>query len=437
MRKSATLTTSRASQIEGILTPPGDKSISHRAIFLNAIATGKARVRHFLTGEDCLSTVKAFQAMGVPIAFHSPTDVEITGVGKRGLKKPAGILDLGNSGTSMRLLLGILAGQNFAAELTGDASLRSRPMKRVVEPLIKMGARFSGPKNAEYPPLTVHGASKLKAMTHQLQVASAQVKSALLLAGLYTDGKTTVIEPSLSRDHTERMMRYLGVPLEIRDLSVSVTGDAQLEARDMRIPGDISSAAFFIVAAVLFPHARLQITRVGLNPTRTALLAVLKKMGAQIEVIPAAGREAEMEPIGEIDVRGGELKGVEISGDLIPFVIDEIPILAVAGTLAHGKTVIRNAEELRVKETDRIRAMTQNLRALGARVEELPDGMVIEGPARLRGAALPSFGDHRIAMAMAIAGLFADGKVTVEDTACIQTSFPEFELILNSLVTYA
>lgn len=437
MQPVSTLTTYRAKKLQGSFIPPGDKSISHRAIFLSALGKGKARITHFLAGEDCQATAKAFQAMGVPIRFHSSTDVEVEGVGKQGLKKPSKILDCGNSGTTMRLLLGVLAGQNFPAELMGDVSLSSRPMKRVVEPLTQMGARFSGPKNAEYPPIKVQGSSRLKAMTHKLKIASAQVKSALLLAGLNADGKTTVAEPVLSRDHTERMMRYFGVPLEIQNLSVSIDGKSEVSPRNLRIPGDISSSSFFIAAAALFPKSQLRVLEVGLNPTRTAFLDVLKKMGAQIEITPAPGELAKFEPVGEILIRGGELHGVEISGELIPHLIDEIPILAVAGALAHDRTVIRNAEELRVKETDRIKTMVQNLRALGVRVEELADGMIIEGPTQFKGGVIPSFGDHRVAMAMAIAGLFAEDKIKVEDTACIQTSFPEFESILNSLVQYA
>lgn len=433
---SQPLIASPMKSLQGTISLPGDKSISHRSIFLTALGQGKARIDNFLSGEDCRATAKAFQAMGVSIEFKSPTEVIVQGKGKYALKKPEIILDMGNSGTTTRLLMGVLAAQDFTAELVGDASLSARPMKRVVEPLTKMGASFSGPTDGATLPIKVHGGA-LNGMTHKLSVASAQVKSSLLLAGLYAEGETTVIEPHQTRDHTERMMRYLGVNLKQKGLSYTIDSSQEPVNRDIVVPGDISSAAFFIVAAAAFPGAHLIVQNVGLNLTRSASIAVLKEMGAQIQVRHKETKE-EFEPYGDIEVRGGELKGTQISGDIIPYLIDELPILAVAGALAHGTTTIKDAKELRVKESDRIKTMVTSLRALGAKVEELEDGMVIEGPTQFRGGiSLESYGDHRVAMSMAIAALFAQKKIQIENPECIPTSFPQFQETLNRVVQYA
>jgi len=436
MATPSTIISPPAKNIQGEMIPPGDKSISHRSIFLTSLGKGKSKITNFLSGEDCQATAKAFQAMGVHIDCVSPTEMFVQGKGKRSLKKPDHPLDLGNSGTTMRLLSGVCAGLPYTTELTGDDSLNSRPMKRVVDPLTQMGGQFSGPTQAQTPPLTIKGGA-LKGMRHQLKIASAQVKSSLLLAGLYAQGETTVVEPLLTRDHTERMLQHLGVKLKFEGLSVTIDGEQEPTNRDLNIPGDISSAAFFIVAAALFPKSHFLVRNVGLNPTRCAFLDVLQSMGANIQ-IKLRSTDEDFEPYGDIEIKGQELSGTEISGEWIPNLIDEIPILAVAGALAHGKTVIRDAKELRVKESDRIKTITGCLRQLGAQVEELPDGMIIEGPTKFKGGiSIPSSGDHRIAMSMAIAGLFCQKEIQIEDTDCIQTSFPQFPKILNQVGSHA
>ncbi len=433
---SQPLIASPMKSLQGIISLPGDKSISHRAIFLTALGRGRACIENFLSGEDCHATARAFQAMGVAITFKSPTHVIVNGEGKYALKRPEIILDMGNSGTTTRLLMGVLAAQDFSAELMGDASLSARPMKRVVEPLTQMGASFSGPTDGATLPIKVHGGA-LNGMTHKLTVASAQVKSSLLLAGMYAEGETTVIEPHQTRDHTERMMRYLGIDLKQKGLAYTIDSSQEPENRDIVVPGDISSAAFFIVAAAAFPGAHLILKNVGLNLTRSASISVLKEMGAQIQIRHKETKE-EFEPYGDIEVRGGELKGTEISGEIIPYLIDELPILAVAGALAHGTTTIKDAKELRVKESDRIKTMVTSLRALGTKVEELEDGMVIEGPTQFKGGiALESYGDHRVAMSLAIAALFSQTKIQIQNPECIPTSFPQFQETLNSVVHYA
>lgn len=433
---SQPLIASPMKSLQGKIALPGDKSISHRSIFLTALGKGKARIENFLSGEDCRATARAFQAMGVSIEFKSPTQVIVHGKGKYALKKPDIILDMGNSGTTTRLLMGVLAAQDFSAELMGDASLSSRPMKRVVEPLTKMGASFSGPTDGATLPIKVHGGA-LNGMTHKLTVASAQVKSSLLLAGLYADASTTVIEPHQTRDHTERMMRYLRIDLKQKGLSYTIDSSQEPVNHDIIVPGDISSAAFFIVAAAAFPGSHLILQNVGLNLTRSASIAVLKEMGADIQITHKETKE-EFEPYGDIEVRGAQLKGTQISGEIIPYLIDELPILAVAGALAHGTTTIKDAKELRVKESDRIKTMVTSLRALGAKVEELEDGMVIEGPTQFRGGiSLDSYGDHRVAMSLAIAALFSQKKIQIENPECIPTSFPQFQETLNRVVRYA
>lgn len=420
----------RASTINAEITVPGDKSISHRALMLSALSNGTCRISGLLEGEDCLHTLACLRQLGVQIEKdESNGDLVVTGC-KGEFTAPTEDLYCGNSGTTMRILSGILASQPFNCRLTGDPSLSKRPMRRIMEPLRLMGAELSteGPKDC--PPLRIHG-GKLTGIRYETPVASAQVKSAILLAGLRAEGNTTVIEPALSRDHTERMLDYYQVRTIREGLSVTIYGNQIPESRDFRVPGDISSAAFWMVAAAAQPGARLIIERVGLNPTRTGIIDVLIRMGAHIREVVSDPEDGE--PSGTLEIHGSTLQGTEIAGEEIPNVIDEIPILAIAGALAEGTTVIRDARELRVKETDRIAAICSNLRAMGASVEEQDDGLIIHGPATLRGARLPSYGDHRIAMAFAIAGLFAKGETIIENAECANTSYPGFEKLLQAI----
>ncbi len=430
----------KARPIATELTVPGDKSISHRAIMFASLSNGPCTITGFLPSGDCLSTAAAFRAMGVSIQFlneddstwtpcedgHGPHRVIVEGGGLK-LASPAGPVDCGNSGTTMRLLAGILSGQDFTSVMTGDESLSKRPMKRVTEPLSLMGATFEATGPKETPPLTVHGKPVLKAITYTLPMASAQVKSAILLAGLYADGKTTVIEPELTRNHTETMLRHFRVKTVREGKSISIYGGQVPESRDFHVPGDISSAAFWLVAAAIQPGSELLIKGVGLNKTRTGILEVLLRMGAQIAEDVLTGADGG-EPCGTLTIRGGGLKGTIIEGAEIPNVIDELPILAVAASLAHGKTIIRDAKELRVKETDRISAVVENLKQFGVEVKELHDGMEITGSGGqpLTAGKVPSFGDHRIAMAFAIAGLFSEGESIISGVECVDTSYPGF-----------
>ena len=418
-------------QLHGEVTLPGDKSISHRAIIMGALCDGKVTVSGLSSGEDNKRTVKIFEHLGIAIRKKSQTDYIIQGRGLHGLSEPGAILYAGNSGTTMRLMSGVLSGQPFFSVLSGDASLNARPMKRVVEPLRAMGAQISGRDGGNLAPLAIRGA-QLRPAQYRMPVASAQVKSALLLAGFYAAGTTVVHEPLMSRDHTERMLRYLGVPIAVNGTEVCITGGNALHGEGIEIPGDISSAAFLIVAGLLARNAEVLVRKVGINPTRTGFLDVLKNMGAQFEFLNE--REMSGEPVADIAVRSSRLKGVEIAGSIIPRTIDEIPILAIAASFAEGTTVIRDARELRVKETDRIAALCSELKKIGADVEEHDDGMVIRGKEILSGAVCNSYGDHRIAMSMLIAGLFSQGETAVENCACIKTSFPQFMGCLQSLM---
>ncbi|MBN2492506.1 MAG: 3-phosphoshikimate 1-carboxyvinyltransferase [Planctomycetes bacterium] len=411
----------------GELRVPGDKSISHRVAMLSALAAGEGSIAGFLRSEDCLCTLNALAQLGAGVAV---TDAAITvgGVGGR-FRAPAAPLDLGNSGTGMRLLCGLLAGQPFTAELTGDASLRSRPMSRIREPLERMGAQVALLGEGGRAPIRVTGGG-LRGIDYALPVASAQVKSCVLLAGLFADGRTRVVEPQPTRDHTERLLRAMGARVNVDGLRIEIEGAGggaglRLPARDWRVPGDFSSAAFWLTAAACCPGASLRVEGVGLNPRRTALLAVLRRMGAQIE---AAADEApdSPEPCGTVTVRGAGLRATEVGGAEIPNLIDEIPLIAVAGAFAEGRTVIRDARELRVKESDRIATMAANLRAAGAAVEEFEDGMAIAGPAALAPCAADSHGDHRVAMAMSVLALASGKSVCVRDVACVATSYPGF-----------
>ena len=418
----------RAPRIDLEITVPGDKSISHRAVIIAALSNGVCTLRGFLPSEDCMHTVNALRTLGVRIEQPEPDTLIVHGK-KRVLTPPKKEIDCGNSGTTMRLLAGLLAGQTFESRLVGDARLSRRPMDRVIAPLGKMGANIVAEGPEETPPLRIHGGS-LRGIRYGLPVASAQVKSALLLAGLFAKGKTTVEEPVPTRNHTELMLNYFLVRTVKDDNdTVTVFGDQVPESRDFTIPGDISSAAFWLVAAAVQPRGHLLVRDVGLNNTRTALLGVLLRMGAQVR--EAIEDVDQLEPRGIVEVTGFPLKGTVIQGREVPQLIDELPILAVAGALADGKTIIRHAGELRVKETDRIAAIAHNLRTMGAQVSELTDGLEIYGPAPLHGARVASFGDHRIAMAFGIAGLFAEGETIVQDADCIRESYPRFETVLE------
>ncbi len=420
-------------RLKGEIAVPGDKSISHRAVMLGALADGVTRISGFLTGEDSVNTARAFQAMGVAIEGMGTTELAVRGAGMDGLRKPAGVLDLGNSGTSMRLLAGILAGQGFGCTLTGDEYLRKRPMDRIVTPLTRMGARLSGTGEKNYPPLVIEPAERggLKGIDYVSPIASAQVKSAVLLAGLFAEGVTSVTEPVKSRDHTERMLRYMGVEVVEDGLTVSVKGSQRLSARDIAVPGDISSAAFFMVAAAITPGSDILIRNVGINPTRSGIIDILRLMNAAITV--EEPRLDGPEPVADIRVEHSELRGIEIGGELFVRAIDEFPAICVAAACASGETTVKDAAELRVKESDRISAMAWELGKLGVITAETPDGIVIDGGCRLHGATVTSHGDHRVAMSMAIAGLAADGEVRIDDTECINTSFPGFRELLEGL----
>lgn len=424
----ASLKSKKLKSIPAEITVPGDKSISHRSAMFAGLAKGTTIIDGFLPSEDCLCTVHAMQSLGATV---EPLEVvegiglvklAITGNGMM-LKAPTKPVDCGNSGTTIRLLSGILAGQNFKTELFGDESLSRRPMKRVSDPLGLMGAKISGQGEKICAPLTIEG-GPLKSIDYKLPVASAQVKSAILLAGLFAQGKTTVVEPVATRNHTERLFTHFGIKWLREDDCVSVYGGQEPRATDIVVPGDISSAAFWMVAAAASPGAQITLKNVGLNPTRTGVINVLLRMGA---LVTSSETHSDGEPRGNITVRGGDLNATVIGGAEIPNVIDELPILAVAGALARGKTLIRDASELRVKETDRIAAVAQNLRAMGVTVTEHPDGMEIEGGAKMQGATLPCWGDHRIAMAFLVAGMFAEGTTTIEGSECIATSYPGFE----------
>lgn len=417
--------------LSGEITLPGDKSLSHRSVLLSAIAEGRTVIEGFLVGEDTLNTAKAMQAMGVGIEGMGTERLVVEGRGLYGLSEPDVVLDLGNSGTGMRLLSGLLAAQDFFSVLTGDRYLCKRPMARIVEPLRMMGASIDGRSNGRFAPLSIRGAGRrLNPIEYHSPVASAQVKSAILLAGLYADGLTTVSEPHKSRDHTERMLRFFGIQVKEEGLKVGIFGGRALKpAGVLRIPSDISSAAFFMVAASIVPNSEILIKGVGVNPTRTGIIDVLRAMSADITL--ENQREEAGEPVADIRVRYARLRGATVAGDVIPRAIDEIPVIAVAAAYADGLTVIRDAAELRVKESDRISTMAAELVKMGAEVRELPDGMEISGTGLLNGAVCESHGDHRIAMSLAVAGLAAKGETVVRDTEWINTSFPGFERLLR------
>jgi len=409
--------------VAGQITVPGDKSISHRALMLGGIARGTTRVRGFLESEDCLATMAAMRAMGVQIERGGQGEVTVHGVGLRGLAPPAGPLDMGNAGTAMRLFTGLLAGQSFDSELVGDASLMKRPMERVAAPLRRMGAEVS--THDGRPPVRISGGRALQGIEFEMQVASAQVKSAVLLAGLYAEGRTSVIEPAVTRDHTERMLRAFGVPVAVAGHQVAID-PRELRACSLEVPGDFSSAAFFLVAAAVAGRTPLTIRNVGVNPTRTGLLDILRLMGARIDLVNE--RSAGDEPVADLVAHPARLQGIIVPEALVPLAIDEFPVLFVAAALADGETRVTGAAELRVKESDRIGVMAEGLAALGAEVRPTGDGMVIQG-GTLRGGAVDSHGDHRIAMSFAVAASRATGPVRIHDVANVATSFPGFARI--------
>ena len=421
--------------LRGTLTVSGDKSISHRAVMLGSLATGTTEIEGFLPGEDCLSTIRCFRSMGVHIEQNG-SSVKVFGRGLRELTAPAGILDCGNSGTTTRLLSGVLAAQHFNSVLSGDASIQRRPMKRIMIPLRAMGADITSVSGNDCAPLSVHG-KQLYGVHFNSPIASAQVKSAVLLAGLYASGQTTVTEPALSRDHTERMLRSFGAKVLTGNFedrpSVTVTETQNLYGTEISVPGDISSAAFFLVGASIVPGSEVVLRNVGINPTRDGVISALRAMGAKIEVLEV--RNEDSEPAADLLVRYAPLHGTEIGGALIPRLIDELPVLAAAAAVAEGRTVIRDAAELKVKESNRIRTMAEGLSRLGAKVEETEDGLIIDGGAALHGGAVESYLDHRVAMSFAILSLVTDGEVRISDPDCVNISAPTFYEDLKSLLS--
>ncbi|MEW6162475.1 MAG: 3-phosphoshikimate 1-carboxyvinyltransferase [Nitrospirota bacterium] len=448
---------SKAKSFKGEFSPPADKSVSHRAVTFSSLSKGKSIIKNFLRAEDTMSTVNAMKMLGIEITPPHPplskggieggvsSELIINGKGLYGLKEPFDVIDCGNSGTTMRLLSGVLSGNPFFSVLTGDESLRRRPMARVISPLRQMGAEIMARFEDRYPPIAIRG-RRLKAIKYTMPVASAQVKSAILLAGLYAEGETEVIEPFKSRDHTERMLPAFGAEIEVEDLHIKIKGGTELQGLEIHVPGDFSSAAFFIVAALLVPDSEILIKNVGVNPTRTGLLEALRQMGANIELINIRDisfnselrtQNSELffgEPVADIYCRGGrELKALHITRERIPALIDEFPVLCVAATQAEGITTIRGAEELRVKESDRIKAMARELKKMGAEIEEFEDGLSIKGKVDLKGTTAESYGDHRIAMALSIAALIADGTTTIRGVSPVNISFPGFFEILRRL----
>ncbi|MEI4800790.1 3-phosphoshikimate 1-carboxyvinyltransferase [Bacillus sp. FJAT-51639] len=415
--------------LNGTIFVPGDKSISHRAVMFGAIAEGVTRITNFLQGEDCLSTIACFQKLGITIEQNG-TDVTVYGKGLQGLVEPTEVLDVGNSGTTIRLMLGILANAPFHCTVIGDASIGKRPMKRVTEPLRQMGAKIDGREDGQFTPLSIRGGN-IKGMHYSSPVASAQVKSAVLLAGLQGKGVTTVTEPLQSRDHTERMLRAFGCDVTVDGLTVSLQGEQTLSSANVEVPGDISSAAFFLAAGAIVPNSKIVLKNVGLNPTRTGILDVLSQMGANLFIDNI--RNEEFEPCGDITVETSQLRGIEIGGTLIPRLIDEIPIIALLATQAEGITVIKDAEELKVKETNRIDTVVNELKKLGANIEATEDGMIVRGKMQLHGNVVNSYGDHRIGMMLGIAACIADGEVIIENSEAVAVSYPNFFQQLHML----
>lgn len=415
--------------LNGTIAVPGDKSISHRAIMLGGIANGKTVVKGFLPGEDCLSTISCLRQLGVNI-LQEGDYVEIDGKGTEHLREPTSVLEVGNSGTTIRLLSGLLAGLSLYACLQGDSSIAKRPMNRIVEPLWLMGAKMDGRQDGKYTPLTINGRS-LHAIDYTMPVASAQVKSAILLAGIHAIGTTSVTELHFSRDHTERMLKAFGVTIHRSGKKVTIAGKQSLTATTIDIPGDISSAAFFLVAGSIIPNSHITIQRVGINQTRTGIIDVLERMGASIKI--TGKQEQSFEPFADLEVKFAPLKATEIAGEMIPRLIDEIPIIALAATQAEGTTIIKDASELKVKETNRINTVAEELIRMGAHIETTGDGLIIHGRTPLKGAYVNSRGDHRIGMMLSIAGCLADGETVIENSEAIKVSYPTFFEIQSKL----
>lgn len=423
----------KVNKLKGNISVPGDKSISHRSLILGSIAQGETRIYNFLDSLDCLKTLECMQALGAEIDLGKDNFIKIKGKGLYGLQEPKDMLDVGNSGTTIRLLTGLLSGQNFYSVLNGDNSIRRRPMKRVVEPLRLMGADIWGRKDGQFAPLSVRG-NKLNPLHYTLPVASAQVKTALLLAGLYAAGETVIKEPLLTRDHTERMLKVMQADIKISSPEIKIKGGKELKSTEIFIPGDISSAAYFIAAASILRDSQILIKHVGVNPTRTGIIKILKMMGAKINILNYQIKSNE--PQADLKIEYSELKGIEIRKEKVPLLIDELPLIAVVATQAQGKTVVSGAKELRVKETDRIKATVNELKKMGADIEEKDDGFIVTGPSRLKGAVCESYNDHRIAMSLAVAALLAEGKTVIKNSECIDISFPGFEKTLQNLINF-
>lgn len=418
----------KQTNLRGTLTVPGDKSISHRAVMFGSLAKGTTRISHFLEGADCLSTITCFRKMGIDIERNA-SEIMVHGKGLHGLSAPDSILDVGNSGTTTRLISGILAGQNFISELDGDDSIRTRPMKRIMTPLTSMGADIVSKQDNGCVPLVIHGKT-LHGIHYDSPVASAQVKSCVLLAGMYADGITSVTEPFLSRNHTEIMLNYFGAKVTSEGTTASIVPEPVLNGREIQVPGDISSAAYFIAAGLLTLGSEILLKNVGINPTRAGILKVCMDMGADITLL---NESTEGEPTADLLIRTSNLKGTTIEGGIIPTLIDEIPMIAVMAAFADGTTVIRDAQELKVKESDRITVMVDNLKRMGADIEGTEDGMIIHGGKPLHGAVIDSHLDHRVAMSFAVAGTICDGTMDILNGDCVNISYPEFYNDLYSL----
>jgi 3-phosphoshikimate 1-carboxyvinyltransferase len=421
----------KINQLKGNISVPGDKSISHRSLILGSIAQGETRIYNFLNSLDCLQTFECMQSLGAEIELGEDNFIKIKGKGLYGLQEPKDMLEVGNSGTTIRLLAGLLSGQNFYSVLNGDNSIRKRPMKRVVQPLRLMGADIWGREDGQLAPLSIKG-SLLNPLQYTLPVASAQVKSALLLAGLYAAGETIIKEPLPTRDHTERMLSIMQADIMISHQEIIIIGGKYLKGTDLFIPGDISSAAYFIAAASILKDSQIVISQVGVNPTRTGIIKILKRMGAKINILNYQIKSNE--PQADLEIEYSELKGISIMPEEVPFLIDELPLIALVATQAQGKTIVSGAKELRVKETDRLKAIVSELKKMGANIQEKEDGFIVVGPSKLQGAACESYHDHRIAMSLAIAALLAEGKTVIKNSECIDISFPGFENTLQKLI---
>lgn len=420
----------KANSLKGEIVVPGDKSISHRSVMFGSLSNGLTEVENFLTGADCLSTIGCFRSMGVDIEMKG-NKVYVNGNGLRGLKKSPHILDCGNSGTTTRLISGILAGQSFETTLTGDASIQKRPMKRIMDPLKSMGADILSMNGNDCAPLIIRP-GKLHGITYNSPVASAQVKSSILLAGLYAEGQTTVIEPKLSRNHTELMLKYFGANIFSKGVEATINPGNELNGAKIIVPGDISSAAYFLVAGLIVPNSEILIKNVGINPTRDGIIRILKDMGGDISYVSVDSSGAE--EVADILVKSSSLHGTTVEGDIIPTLIDEIPVIAIAAAYAQGQTVIKDAKELKVKESDRIAVMTENLSAMGADITPTDDGMIINGGKPLHSASIKTYDDHRIAMSFAVAALNVDGKILADNAECVNISYPKFYDNLYSLI---